>query len=240
MDWRYSDKHLTPHAENPADYVNGGEHTLPVTFPWPHTINGPYWIEVRWLKLGERWECVGLSIDFAPGVPVRPLLTADLRRIKMGDLLEYAASCLPEAMFHAYYPEPEPATPEQEANLRFIIKTGAEIRGEPAPSAEAIERRVSEVDQETAQGQKEALQESLRSLPKPRAALSADTLQEVARVYDKARKNGDPPTKAVQEYFGIKKSRAARWVWMCRSDKYKLLPKTEQGRARGNRTEEGE
>lgn len=72
-----------------------------------------------------------------------------------------------------------------------------------------------------------------------RPAVDLATLQEVARVYDLARKNGDPPTKAVQERFGIKKGRAARWVWMCRSDKYKLLPKTAQGMARGNRTEEG-
>jgi hypothetical protein len=64
--------------------------------------------------------------------------------------------------------------------------------------------------------------------------VSPETLQEVARIYREAK---TAPTKAVQEHFGIEKSRAARWVWLCRN-KYHLLPPTEQGRARGNRKRE--
>lgn len=65
---------------------------------------------------------------------------------------------------------------------------------------------------------------------RPRVPL--ETLREAAQVYKDAHANGRPPTKAVQEHFGIKKDRAARWVWLCRN-KYGLLPPTRQGRAGG-------
>ncbi len=49
---------------------------------------------------------------------------------------------------------------------------------------------------------------------------------EVVRVYKEAQDNGQPPTKAVREHFGVSKERAARWVWLCR--KNSLLPATKR------------
>ena len=53
---------------------------------------GHLWVTVKWASLTEfgepeRWECVGLGIDFAPGARVRPLQRRDLDLIKMSDLL---------------------------------------------------------------------------------------------------------------------------------------------------------
>lgn len=69
---------------------------------WPHVDNGPLWIGVRWSMMDGRWECVGLSIDFAPGARVRPLLTNDLRGITMGALLERAGRALSEDLLNTY------------------------------------------------------------------------------------------------------------------------------------------
>jgi len=70
--------------------------------PWPHEDNGPLQIDVTWRRMDDQWECVGLTIGFAPGARVRPLLTGDLRGITMGALLERAGRGLAEDLLVTY------------------------------------------------------------------------------------------------------------------------------------------
>lgn len=73
---------------------------------WPDPDDGPLYVEVRWRMLGGRWECVGLSIEFAPGVPERPLTTTDVRSLAMTELLRRAAEELQTDLFCTYrYPD---------------------------------------------------------------------------------------------------------------------------------------
>lgn len=212
---------------NAEDYVSGGLDTQDVSFPWPNAKTGHLWITVKWRMLDDRWECIGLGIDFAPGARVRPLQRHDLDIIKMSDLLDYAASLLPGALMHAYN-DSEPPTPDQEENLRRLID-GA-LFGRPPLSPEAVEREVAQLDQRTA----EVLEESLEGVPKKlgRRPLSPEDLRKAAQVYSEAYKNGQNPTAAVQKHFDLKKNAAASWVWRCR--KAGLLPPTQRGMARGS------
>ncbi|BBY15754.1 hypothetical protein [Mycolicibacterium litorale] len=60
--------------------------------------------------------------------------------------------------------------------------------------------------------------------------VTPELLAEVARIY---RANVDgKPIKAISAEFGLGERTAARYVQMCRSDKYGLLPKTERGKRR--------
>ncbi|MEU1497032.1 hypothetical protein [Streptomyces sp. NPDC005732] len=55
-----------------------------------------------------------------------------------------------------------------------------------------------------------------------RRRITVDHLSEVARIYREAQWRDDPPTRAVQEYFGVSHSTAAKWVGAAR--KNDLLP----------------
>lgn len=50
-----------------------------------------------------------------------------------------------------------------------------------------------------------------------RRRLTPDHLQEVADVYEKAQKAGEPPTRAVQYHFDVSHSTAAKWVGKART-----------------------
>jgi hypothetical protein len=52
--------------------------------------------------------------------------------------------------------------------------------------------------------------------PRRRHLLTKKHLDEVAAVYREALKKGEPPTKAVQDRYGIAHSTAAKWVWTAR------------------------
>lgn len=73
------------------------------------------------------------------------------------------------------------------------------------------------------------------SLGPPRSAgdPQAPTLEEVAQVYTTAVQQHKPPTKAVQEYFGITYSAAAHKITRCREPNVRLLGSTERGLAGG-------
>lgn len=60
-----------------------------------------------------------------------------------------------------------------------------------------------------------------------RRSLTAEHLAEVAELY-RAHVDGEP-VKAIEKYYGVPERTAARWVQMCRSDEYQLLPKTQRG-----------
>jgi hypothetical protein len=195
----YNDRMDEPNLYPPTDGVNGGAFVERVSFPWPDKKTGPLWITIGWCLLDERWECVSLGIDFAPGARVRPLQTKSLRSIKMGELLEYAAGKLRDRR-DVFFPP---------GSQIEVWSLGYDANGE-------IVRTV------TSKPNPEAADDALPKRPgRPRVPLA--TLQEVAQVYLDARANNQHPTKAVQEHFGIKRDRAARWVWLCRNNR--LLPR---------------
>lgn len=69
---------------------------------WPDPDDGPLEVEVRWHMIGGRWECVGLSMGLAAGVPERPLTTADVRSLTMTELLRRAAEDLQTDLLYTY------------------------------------------------------------------------------------------------------------------------------------------
>jgi hypothetical protein len=55
-----------------------------------------------------------------------------------------------------------------------------------------------------------------------RRKITQDHLQEVAKIYNDAQYNDEPPTRAVQNHFGVSHSTAAKWVGAARRSN--LLP----------------
>jgi hypothetical protein len=185
---------------------------------------------VKWAKVGERWECIGLGIDFAPGARVRGLRTSDLRTIRMGEVLDVAASALNEKLLDEAGAG-SPLTAEQSENQKMVLQVIAKLAGEPV---EDLDRRLGE---STDQGRALAMKRAHEEVASPKGGrttpiqLTDDLLQEVADVYSAAQRDRQHPTKAVQAHFGGTKQRAAQWVFRAR--KAGKLPPTRQGEARG-------
>lgn len=229
-------------VEYTDDLVNWGLETVPVSFRWPNPATGHLQIEVRWGRIHEQWECVGLGIDFAPGAwPIRSLRRSDLD-LKMSDLLDHAASLLADAIRDYFYSvPPRELAPER---LREVIADYMRERGERlgkpplteeqmATFAEAIRAEFGPATEQIVLARRytETIPKRPGHPPVPLA-----TLQEAARVYSDAYKSGRDPTKAVWEHFqeqdpDIKRSRVGRWVMKARENG--LLPPTTHGRARG-------
>ncbi|WP_432135177.1 hypothetical protein [Streptomyces sp. bgisy154] len=55
-----------------------------------------------------------------------------------------------------------------------------------------------------------------------RRKITQDHLEEVAKIYNEAQENDEPPTRAVQNHFGVSHSTAAKWVGAARRSN--LLP----------------
>lgn len=233
-------------------HVNEGLETIDVSFAWP-SVSGPFWITVKWAMpdvlrtfglQDSRWECIGLCVEFAPGARVRPLQATDLRRIRMGDVLDYATVELEAALRDPegqLWHQAGPQSGEQEANLRRLLTTGAEIRGKTMTDEE-LDRRIRDMGQRAEQTRREAVDEALSAISKrkraPATRMTDELLQEVALVYSRAQRDGRHPTKAVREHFGFTddkagRNRAAQWVYRAR--KAEKLPRTRQGEARGLR-----
>ncbi|MFF9688950.1 hypothetical protein [Streptomyces sp. NPDC014623] len=60
-----------------------------------------------------------------------------------------------------------------------------------------------------------------------RRRITPEHLQEVAKIYEAAQRNGTPPTRAVQAHFAVSHSTAAKWVGAAR--KAGFLPPLETG-----------
>lgn len=224
------------------DFVSGGYLTEDVSVRWPHPERGPYWITVKWCLLDGKWECIGLGIDFAPGARVRGLLTSDLRKIRMGDVLDAAAGELASRLQTPDPAESEQRTPEQQESMRALLRMWAKARGE-AVTNEELDRRIRDLDKRTSEGHAQDVARYVKHIPESgRTApvrITDDLLQDVADLYSAAYRDGRPPTKAVQEHFGGTHQRAARWVYLARKAG-KLPPTTGQGKARGTRPRRNE
>jgi hypothetical protein len=172
---------------------------------WPDQDDGPLRLEVRFQR-GERWQCVGLSIDFADPAQARALRASDLRELR-----------LPVIVGRAY----------GELVRRLEAAHGAARNAPPGAGDERLDyrKRLLEVKRT------EAALEAARPRKAGRPPLPRAQLEKIARIYSDAFYAGEPPTLAVAAYLGCDKATAGRRIALCR--KRGVLLETERGVAGG-------
>ena len=169
---------------------------------WPDEQAGPYLLTVGWRRMGERWECVSLTVTIAEEANLRALQTTDLRGLRLPAITARAAVKLRR---------------ELAAEVEELRVQGPP-RGRTQYRAATLElRRASE-----------ALQAAQpRRVGRP--ATPAAELQRVSRIYAKAYLDHRPPTRAVAEALGLSYSAAAKRVAQCRLAGF--LGEAERGKA---------
>jgi hypothetical protein len=187
--------------------VNIERVTLPVRSPpvlWPNTADGPFEVRLLVQEVNEQMDCVGIEIRPAPGSAPSALLSSQLRKLPLGQMLDDARRSYLHELLHlaAEYSE-EIVVPQP--NDR------AEEVGEVRPLPKIKLRRIDEL---------------FASHEGGRPSYDDAFYQRVAAVYTQACRAGDSaPTKAVARVFFKNKSTAAKWVATCRK-KGKLPPTT--------------
>jgi hypothetical protein len=172
---------------------------------WPDDESGPLLLEVRFHR-GERWQCVGLSIDFLDPAKARSLRTSDLRELS-----------LPAVVARAY------GKLVQHLEAEFAKA----LTAEPGPGDELLDYRTRLLEAKRA----EAALEAARPRKAGRPPMARAQLERIAEIYSEAFYSGEPPTQAVAAYLGCDKATAARRIALCR--KRGVLLSTERGVAGG-------
>jgi hypothetical protein len=172
---------------------------------WPNEDRGPLLLEVRFHR-GERWQCVGLSIDLIDPETARSLGTSELRGLRMSTVVPRAYGKLVRHL-------------EDEHAKALAAKPG---RGD-----ERLDYRKRKLRVELAE---EAL-EAARPRKAGRPPMARAQLERIAEIYSEAFYSGEPPTQAVAAYLGCDKATAARRIALCR--KRGVLLSTERGVAGG-------
>ncbi len=169
---------------------------------WPDEQAGPYRVKVGWRLLGERWECIELTVRIAEEGEPRPLHTVDLRGLRLPQIVSKAAVVLHEELA---------ARREQ-------------LRASQRPTSRSEFRKMTL--------ERRRADEALRAAEprKPgRPPVSDGELVQVARVYAKAYIEHRPPRQAVAEAFGLSPSAAAKRIARCREAG--LMGPAEPGKA---------
>ena len=178
---------------------------VPISLRWPDEEKGPFLLKLRFHR-GERWQCVGLSIDFLDPAKARCLRTSDLRELR-----------LPAVVARAYG--------------RLVQHLEAEfakaLTAPPGPGDELLDYRTRLLEAKRA----EAALEAARPRRAGRPPLARAELERIAEIYSNAFYSGEPPTLAVAAYLGCNKATAARRIALCR--KRGVLLSTERGVAGG-------
>lgn len=187
---------------------------------WPDPRLGPWWVALKWVKIGSSVECVGVELwngvhpaeDTAssPGIEVQlldgcqpgPIGTTELRKLPLSALIEDRRRSA-TTLFRALGDAVAPASLEEERRYR---------RG-----ADMVEQKKSH-------------------LGRPRQ-YDDSHYAEVASVYSEAWQQGADPTSTVARKWVVNKSTAAKWVRKCRD--LKLLPETRRGVARATAVQRG-
>jgi len=151
-------------------------------FLWPDEAAGPWQVRLSWREVAGRPECVGFAVE----------------EWELADPAEP----------HIVTRQMVRAVP-----VGTLIE---EARRREAGAAEIVAGLYIEEGEHGEAFDQLAYAERLR----PRAQESGgrprmygrEHYREVANVYFQAWRNGEPPTKAVQEFFGVSYSTAARWV----------------------------
>lgn len=130
--------------EGAATFLHALEATLPpgrpVSFLWPNTKTGHLLVTTRWSFVERRWECVGLTIQFAPDYPIRPLNAKDVARLGMTKLLDYAGGLWRRELEKSRYLDAiDPETREAPPNPRSAEEALPRRRGRPRLSLETMQ-----------------------------------------------------------------------------------------------------
>ena len=189
--------------------VNIERVTSPVRSPpvlWPNTADGPFEVRLLVQEVNEQMDCVGIEIRPAPGSAPSALLSSQLRKLPLGQMLDDARRCYLHDLLHL--------AAEYSEEIVVGQHDRAEEVGSVRPLPEIKLRRIDEL---------------FASHEGGRPSYDDAHYQEVADAYKAAFRAGDFPTKAVMIKFTVSKSAAAKWIRKCR-DKGKLPP-TTRGRA---------
>jgi hypothetical protein len=188
--------------------VNIERVTSPVRSPpvlWPNTADGPFEVRLLVQEVNEQMDCVGIEIRPAPGSAPSALLSSQLRKLPLGQMLDDARRSYLHELLHLAAEHSEEIVVGQRDDR-------AEEVGEVRPLPKIKLRRIDEL---------------FASHEGGRPPYDDAHFQEVAAVYRAALIAGEHPTKAVGEVFFKNKSTAAKWVATCR--KKGLLPPTAKG-----------
>jgi hypothetical protein len=170
---------------------------------WPNEQAGPYLLTVGWRRMGERWECVSLTVTLAKEAQLRALQTLDLRGLRLPAITARAA-----------------------------VKLRRELAAEAKQLRVTQERPSTRSEYRTMLLQRRRADEALRAAEPRKAgrpALSDSELQRVSRIYAAAYWDHRPPTRAVAEALGLGYSAAAKRVAQCRLAGF--LGEAERGKA---------
>lgn len=161
---------------------------------WPDPANGPWRLTFHWALLAGEITCVGLDLrsflepQQDKGKPWRGVSDAGPQRFDTGVLRS-----LPLAQLVA----------EAQAEHKQLVEWAKAFHEDAAVRALAREQA--------------PLWEAKKRRRRGRPAYGREHFEEVAAVYSAASIEGQRPTKAVQEHFGVAKSTAAKWVARARS-----------------------
>ena len=149
---------------------------------WPDEKAGPYLLTVGWRRMGERWECVALTVTIAKEEQLRALQTIDLRGLRLPAITARAAVKL----------------------RRELAAEVEELRAQGPPRGRTEYRQATQKLRRAS----EALQ---AAQPKRvgRPATPEAEVQRVSRIYAKAYWDHRPPTRAVAKELGLSYSAAA-------------------------------
>lgn len=169
---------------------------------WPDEKAGPYLLTVGWRRMGERWECVSLTVTIAKEAQLRALQTTDLRGLRLPAITARAA-----------------------VKLRRELAADVEkLRAQGPPRGRTEYRQATQKLRRAS----EALQAAQpRRVGRP--ATPEAELQRVSRIYAKAYWDHRPPTRAVAEALDLSYSGAAKRVAQCRLAGF--LGEAERGKA---------
>jgi hypothetical protein len=171
----------------------------------PDKDSGPFRITLQWQVLEGRWEAIGVRIAFADQDRARPLHTSDLRRLRLSQIVERAASELQRQLDEDSAALKE-APPEQLSRSEYRARLLAVREAEEAA-------------------------ELARARGRGRPRVPLHDLKEVARIYSEAFFDRRPPTKAVAEELKLTYSAATKRITQCRA--LGLLGEAERGKAGG-------
>lgn len=184
---------------------------------WPDRAEGPFEVRLLMQVLRGRKECVGIDIKPAPGIDPRPLLSSEVRKVPMREMIddERAAWLRRIGYVRDHW---------QEA-AEWLAQGGKRPQG-----GRSLSRYIAGIEGlysgELATGAADEINLGKSSRRGGRPKLYDDAFyQRVAAVYRAALIAGEHPRLAVADAFQESPSAAAKWIRTCR-DKGMLLPTT--------------
>ncbi len=168
---------------------------------WPDSNTGPYTVDLEATIIGERYEIVAVEMRGQP-------------RLDFGLVDEF--SSVPIRSLDLRLPLRSLLDAHLETVRASLVSESARTYGNPLNSPGLARARRVLAGQPKRPG-------------RPRL-YDREHFEKVAKVYTEAAQFGRP-TQAVADEWAVSTATAKKWVARCRSDEFKLLPKTTRGRA---------